>query len=189
MKTYSQEEQDQILDKLNTGIIGKRKQGTWDAIAKKKTITKTQCILEALKYTKKSDWETAHQSTYTTANKNGWIKECSAHMVDGFKTWTKELVEETLNDNLKSYREYLQKYENLHALKRLGMVDTVRSKFGVYKPKITLEYARKEALKYTTRKDFNEVNNRVYQWAYRNKVLDDICKHMPNLQGEHLKIK
>lgn len=183
MKQYSQEEQDQVLRRLNAGIVGKRKQGTWDRISKVATITKTQCIKEAKKYTKKSDWEKAFNSTYSAANKYGWMKECSAHMTDGFKTWTKELVEETLNDNLKSYRAYLQKYENLSALKRLGMVDIVRSKFGVYKPKVTLEYARKEALKYTTRKEFNEANNRVYQWAYRNKVLDDICKHMDPPQG------
>ena len=184
---YSQEEQDKILLKINAGIVGKRKQGNWDQMAKMTTITKKQCLEEALKHNKKSDWEIASQSTYTSANKRGWMEECSAHMIDGFKDWTKELVEKTLNDNFKSYREYLQKYENLSALKRLDMVDVVRDKFGVYKPKVTIEYAREEALKYTTRKEFDKANNRVYQWAYRNKILDDICSHMSPPQGPSIR--
>ena len=187
MKKYSQKEQEQILRRLNAGVIGKRKQGTWDRIAKVSTRTKSDCLKSALNHTRKSDWEAADQSMYTAAQKYGWMKECTAHMTNGFKDWTKELVEETLNDNLKSYGAYLQKYENLSALKRLGMVDVVRSKFGVYKPKVTLELAREEALKHNTRKAFNEANNRVYQWAYRNKVLDDICSHMEPLQGKHFK--
>jgi hypothetical protein len=184
---YTQEEQDQILRKLNAGVVGKRKQGTWDRISKVSTRTKSDCIKSALKYNKKSDWEAAEQSMYTAAQKYGWMRECTTHMTDGFKDWTKELVEETLNDDLKSYGAYLQKYENLPALKRLGMVDVVRNKFGVYKPKVTLEYAREEALKHTTRKEFDKANNRVYQWSYRNKLLDDICAHMENQRGKHLK--
>ena len=66
-------------------------------------------------------------------------------------------------------------------------MNVVRDKFGVYKPKVTLEYAQQEALKYTTRKEFDKANNRVYQWAYRNKVLDDICKHMGPPQGPSIK--
>lgn len=184
---YSQEEQDKILRKLNAGVIGKRKQGNWDQMAKVTTRTKSDVLKSALKYNKKSDWEAAEQTMYTAAQKYGWIKECTTHMTDGFRDWTKELVEETLNDNLKSYGAYIQKYENLAALKRLGMVDIVRSKFGVYKPKVTLEYAREEALKHNTRKEFNKANDRVYQWAYRNKVLDDICKHMGKPQGPSIK--
>ena len=51
MSKYSQEEQDQILRKINAGVIGKRKQGNWDQMAKVTTITKKQCIEEAKKYT------------------------------------------------------------------------------------------------------------------------------------------
>ena len=123
MSNYSQEEQDQILRRLNAGIVGKRKQGTWDRIAKVSTRTKSDALKSALNYTRKSDWEIGDKSMYSAAQKYGWMKQCTIHMTDGFKTWTKELVEETLNDNLKSYKEYLQKYENLAALKRLGMVE------------------------------------------------------------------
>lgn len=184
----TQEEQDKILRRLNAGVIGKRKQGTWDRISKVSTRTKSDCIKSALKYTKKSDWEAAEQTMYTAAQKYGWMDECSAHMDnEDYQDWTVERVKKTLKENFKSYKEYQEKYNNTLALKRLGMIDVVRNKFGVYKPKVTLEYAREEALKYTTRKEFNAANNRVYQWAYRNKVLDDICSHMENQRGNHLK--
>ena len=177
MKKYSQEEQNQILQKLNLGIIGKRKQGTWDAIAKKKTITKTQCLESSSKHNKKSDWELANQSHYTSAQKNGWFEECTAHMTDGFKNWTKELVEETLNENFESYKEYLETYNNLAALKRLGMVDIVRSKLGVYDNR-SLEELFIEAKKYTTKKEFNNTDNHAYQRLYTKGMLDEACSHM-----------
>jgi len=55
--------------------------------------TKKQCIEEAKKYDMKDRWKKGHNGSYKLAHKNGWVGECSNHMIEGCKPpnyWTKE---------------------------------------------------------------------------------------------------
>lgn len=175
---YSQEEQDQILRRINAGVIGKRKQGTWDRMVKMTTITKKQCLEEALKYNRKSDWQQASAPTYLVSRKRGWFEECSAHMDEYFTVWTKEYVRETLKGDFKSFTDYTKTYGNREVLERLDMVEEVKSLFPNLRKRLTLEDVRKEALKYTTRGKFCKDSGAAYEWARKRKILDDVCSHM-----------
>ena len=42
----------------------------------------------------------------------------------------------------------------------------------------TKEKCQKEALKYKTRNDFRKKSSGAYQYCIKNKIIDDICKHM-----------
>ena len=52
--------------------------------------TSELCKFEALKYSRKSDWYRAHQSSYAAAQRNGWFDACVAHMTEGNFSRTKE---------------------------------------------------------------------------------------------------
>jgi hypothetical protein len=43
--------------------------------------TKEKCLEDALKYNKPSEWAKNNQYSYNKAKKNGWFKECLAHMI------------------------------------------------------------------------------------------------------------
>jgi len=139
----------------------------------------------ALKYNSLGEWEENHQSSLSIARaidkiEPGFLNSITSHMTGKNIVWTPEVVEEKLKESKATkYSDFVSEYNCSYALKRLNMVDSVKARFkDGYKPKVTLELATKEALKHTTKKEFNEANNRVYQWAYRNKVLNQICSHM-----------
>jgi hypothetical protein len=55
--------------------------------------TKELCIEDAKKYKSKGEWKKKSNSSYHSATKNGWIRECSEHMIEIKKPsgyWTKE---------------------------------------------------------------------------------------------------
>jgi hypothetical protein len=68
----------------------------WDLPKKSKLRgywTKERCIEEAKKYTKVTNWYKFSQSSYIAAQRNGWLNECTSHMIKIIKPsgyWTKE---------------------------------------------------------------------------------------------------
>jgi len=61
------------------------KQGHWN--------DKNNCIEEAKKYNSKTEWQLGSSSSYQWARKNGWLEECTVHMVIKNKPrgyWIKE---------------------------------------------------------------------------------------------------
>jgi hypothetical protein len=59
-----------------------------------------------LKYKNKTEWKTNSSGSYRSANKNGWLDECTKHMEELIKPnryWTKErCIEEALKYGNKS---------------------------------------------------------------------------------------
>jgi hypothetical protein len=42
---------------------------------------KENVLAEALNYKTRSEWVKNSSSSYNSANKNGWVDECSTHMI------------------------------------------------------------------------------------------------------------
>ncbi len=127
---YTQEEQNQILRKLNTGAIGKRRQGVWDYIAAKTIWNKKSVINTAKLYKYYSKFNDDHNGAVMYATRNGFLDEATSH-----------LIKETQWD--------------LEKVKEVAKLYKTRRKFALSKDK------------------------NAWQWARRNKKLDEVCAHMP----------
>ena len=72
-----------VLNRIKTGGVG--------GIMKK--WTKDKCLVEALKYTSKTEWWKNCSKSYNAAQKNKWVDDCSLHMISLRKPngyWTLE---------------------------------------------------------------------------------------------------
>ena len=179
MKKYSQEEQDQILSKLNAGVIGKRKQGVWDTIAKKTQYSKTDILKDALKYKSKWEWEQASNPVVHAAKRFGIYEKATTHMKE-----RNELTYEFCEAEAKKYNERLRFFEGNPSAytkaQRSGWLDNIckhmlpvsitRSRDKI---KWTYDTCKTEAAKYKTRNEFQKVNQRAYKVSRMNKWLDD----------------
>jgi hypothetical protein len=179
MSKYSQEEQDQILNRLNSGVIGKRKQGTWDYIAKKTLYSKTDILKDALKYESKWEWEKASNPVVLAAKRFGIYEKATAHM----KT-RNELTYEFCEAEAKKYTERIRFFEGNPSAytkaQRSGWLDSIcnhmlpvsitRSRDKI---KWTYDTCKIEAAKYKTRNEFQKGNQRAYKVSRINKWLDD----------------
>jgi hypothetical protein len=179
MKTYSQEEQDQILNKLNSGVIGKRKQGTWDYMAKKTQYSKTDILKDALKYESKWEWEQANNPMVHAAKRFGIYEKATSHMLT-----RNELTYEFCEAEAKKYTERLKFSEGnssayIKALQNGWLDDICKHMLPVSitrsrgKIKWTYDTCKEEAAKYHTRNEFQLNNQRAYKVSRMNKWLDD----------------
>jgi len=172
---YSQEEQNQILRKLNAGVIGKRKQGTWDAIAKKTQYSKTDILKNALKYNSKFEWEKANNPIVHAAKRFGIYEEATAHM-----SKRNDLTFEYCKAEAKKYNERLEFFEGNGSAytkaqqngflddicKHMTPVNVTRARGKV---KWTYETCKAEAVKYNSKRDFKKGNQYAYKVSYANK--------------------
>jgi hypothetical protein len=67
---------------------------------------KERCLEEALKYNTRTEWMKNSDSSHHAAERNGWVEECTKHMVEIYKPknyWTKEkCIEEALKYNTRN---------------------------------------------------------------------------------------
>lgn len=188
MKKYSQEEQNQILRKLNTGVIGKRKQGVWDRISKKTIYTDKEVLQEAKKYTLADHFQKDHPGMWVYARRNKLIKQMTWFDTSR-KRKTKEdvfaYIEQGIKDgSIKKYRDIArQGGANAYTLKRLGIMKEVKEKYFGYdftpKPKKervrgkhTLEYAIERAKECKNRTELSKKYQQSYHQLRKNNLLD-----------------
>ena len=176
---YSQEEQDKILRKLNAGVIGKRKQGNWDQMAKVTQYSKKDILKDALKFKTKWEWEKSNNPIVHAAKRMSVYEEATAHMSKR-NSRTFEFCE----FEAKKYTERLRFFEgNASAYikaqqngwlddicKHMKPVSVTRSRGKV---KWTYETCKTEAAKYDTRNKFQLGNQPAYKVSRVNKWLDD----------------
>jgi hypothetical protein len=146
--------------------------------------TKELCLVEALKFDSKTKWRLAHNMSFTVAKKNGWVDECTAHMVQsqtphGF--WTKE---KCLAEALKySVKQHWKKGNNksYNNARRNGWYDEcVIHMVEGCKPRNywTKELCRDEALKFDIKERWKKGHPQTYQAAQRNGWVKELTKHM-----------
>jgi hypothetical protein len=74
-KMYNFAKKNKLLEECknnyNYNYSNKKPNGYWD---------REHCLVEALKYTTKSDWAKNGKSSYGIAIKNSWFEECTSHM-------------------------------------------------------------------------------------------------------------
>lgn len=145
---------------------------------------KENCANEARKYNSKVEFIRCNMSAYNSAVKNGWLNEITKHMVRPLSynmKWTKEacknealLYSSRKEFHLKSGAAYISAYTN-------GWLDEIclHMQRPVNSNTIwTVELCTIEALKYETRKDFNEKSKGAYLAATKYGIIENICSHM-----------
>ena len=146
--------------------------------------TKEDCAREAKNHLYRKDFKAKNSILYNYAAHYGWLEEICKHM-DRFTKpvgyWTKE---KCLEAALKfSYRKEFQKNESgayCAALKHGWLKEICKHMPLRVSPDSfwTKERCHIEALKCSTRKEFQEKNGSAYNSARKNKWLDSICGHM-----------
>ncbi len=149
-------------------------------------INKERCIEEAKKYKTVSDWAKYSSASYSQSKKNGWIYECTAHMVPQrirLNSWTKELCHaEALK--YKTRNEWQKNNSNSYrAAKSNGWFNEFTSHMIILKVKEsywTKEHCIENALKFKTKGEWKKNGFSSYNAAKKNGWLDECCKHMKN---------
>jgi len=165
-----------LLDSLDEGILGTRKQGDWDRISKNTKYSESQIFKEAKKYNTLGEFQIANISMYRASKRLGIFSQATSHMKklirhEGF---TKKQVHEiALNF---SNRWDFQKGDNpAYAWAKINKVlDEVCSHMELQRQYWDKEKVMKEALKYKNSTEFYKYNGSAYQWARKNKITKEL---------------
>lgn len=140
------------------------------------------CVLEANKYSIKSDW--IKTRSYRTIQKNNpqWIPKLSKHMLQRKVTWTKkECLEEA--KKYKSVTEWREKSSTSYRIaKENGSYKKCAKALGVNKKPAgywnNYERCKKEALKYKHRAAWMRGSGSSYESAKKHGWINNLSKHM-----------
>lgn len=190
MSKYSQEEQDKILRRINAGVIGKRKQGTWDTMSGNMTYTDKQVLEESKKYTIADHFQKEHPGMWVYAKRNNLMKKMTWFDTSR-KRKTKEdvfaYIEQGLKDgSIIKFRDIARHGgANYYTLRRLGIEREVKEKYFGYdftpKPKPikervrgkwTLEYSKEMAPTFKNRTEMSKKAQQGYHQLRKNGLLD-----------------
>ena len=147
---YSQEEQNQILRKLNAGVIGKRKQGDWDRIAKNTIYTDKEVLEIGSQYNTLGEFQLANVGAYNYAKRYDLFKKMNFESVKR-EEFTKEQVYKIALTF--SNRWDFQQGDNpaYHWAKRNNILDKVCSHMKPQRKTWNKKLVLQEAKKYKTR--------------------------------------
>ena len=143
---------------------------------------KKRCKREAKKYQTRSEFCEKSNGAYTASKKNGWLDEVCSHMITKWeKKWASKEVcqKEALKYNTRTEFQRGCDGAYTYALKH-GFLDEICGHMElVHVIKWnSKEACHKEALKYNTRKEFQEECGGAYTYALKHDFLDEICNHM-----------
>ena len=140
---YTQEQQNQILSRINAGVIGKRKQKTWDSIAIRTKWSKEKVLEYCKKYNNYSELSTG---ALNYALKNGFIEEAIAHMDKNIKWDFKQA--KTVAKLYKTRKEFsLSKYQSAYNWAiRENKLDQICSHMPKHKFEVSKETAFQRVL-------------------------------------------
>ena len=146
--------------------------------------TKNRCREEALKYTTRNDFLKNSASAYRTAQREGWLEEVCEGLLYVQKPagyWTKSRCH-SLSKKFQHRNDFYKNEPSAYrAAQRNGWLDDICSHMTYQvlpRHYWTKALVAKEALKYSSRKDFDNAPNGAYSAAQANGWLDDICSHM-----------
>ena len=178
-KAYSSAVRKGLLDKCIAHMNFFVRNGHWNI--------KENVLAEALKYKTRGEFSKNSSGAYNSAKQNGWFDECIAHMgyAEGHTPanfWTKQKVLSIA----KKYDNRLDWVKNdkksVHAARRNGWMEEATSHmnlnikpFGYWEVK---ENVLAEALKYKTKKQWQEKSNGSMKSARKNGWFDKCTAHM-----------
>lgn len=150
--------------------------------------TKERCREEALKYSRRKDFQRGRGSAYSAAIRHGWLDEICEHMKSTIKPrgyWTKKRCFEEAH-KYNSQQEFQEKAGGAFtALKRNGWLKEACAHMedDKHMPGYwTKERCREEAKKYSTKSAFRKGCQGAYGSAWKNGWIDEICDHMNQTQ-------
>ena len=141
------------------------------------------CKADALEHDTRNDWQKARGGGWVAAQRNGWIEECCAHMVNGYvgpKKWPLEACKaDALKYNTKiEWRK--ARGSGYAAAHRNGWIEECCSHMidgrGPYK--WPLEACRADALKHETKLNWQKTRGGGYSAASKNGWIEECCLHM-----------
>jgi hypothetical protein len=153
--------------------------------------TKERCIEEAKKYTSRKQWRDNSIVSYNISNrKNGWVDECTNHMVDVKKPndyWTLERckAEALKYSSRKEWRansggSFCRANKNGWINECCGHMIMKTKPMRYW----TLERCIEEAKKYNTLTSWIKNDSGSYHAAYRNKWVKECVAHMVNKRNK-----
>lgn len=168
-----------LFNWMEMDVKNPKKPGEW---------TFDKCLESASKYAKKTDWYKNENRAYHAANRNGWIYKCCMHMPNTKKEnnyWTKEkCIEEAFKYNTvkewskKSGSSYsIAKVKNWYAECSKHMNRLIKDS-GYW----TLEACQKEALKYSTIREWEIKDKTSYSIARTKGLFNKCISHMKVLR-------
>lgn len=148
--------------------------------------TLERCLEEARKYDRPVDFSKQSASAYATAQRNGWLDECKAHMNLTRKPLGYWTLERCMDDAAKyKTRSEWQKLSvsGYDAAKRKGWLDQCCDHMdpeahGKPNGYWTLERCMEDAAKYSSRREWQYSQGSAYVAARKKGWLDQCCAHM-----------
>ncbi len=137
------------------------------------------CMASASRFTRRSDWSKADQSSYAAAKKRGWFDACVAHMTSGNKQWRKDEcvavagLYETRNDFKRG--EHSMAYSSA---RYNGWLEECCAHMTAQTESWTLDKCKAIALQYQVQKHWRNAHQNSFAAALRNGWLDECCAHM-----------
>ncbi len=152
-------------------------------------ITLDVCKKDALKYNTRIDWKKISYSIYSVASRRKWLSLCTGHMkrlLNHKGYWTFEKCKE---EALKYKTKKAWAKENPSSLfvsKKNGWFKELTQHMPKRAPtplKWSMSECLSDASKHSTKTEWENSNPILYAAAYRNKWLEQCCKHMKNCGG------
>jgi hypothetical protein len=143
--------------------------------------TLNECKKEARKYNSRYEWQRKSRGSYSSSQRNGWIDQCSKHMLS-----RKELITKwTLDACKREARKYKSRHEwhikasgSYNSALKNGWLDLCCKHMKVLMGKWTLEACKKEARKYKSRYEWRKRSSGSYTSALKKGWIDQCSKHM-----------
>lgn len=146
--------------------------------------TKESCYYEALKYKTLRDYRKGSERSYRIARDSNWLEEIGLHFEKNNKRKEKWTFDKCKEEALKySYRiDFIKNSKNIYAVcvrkKWLNEVCShMKDKYS-NKIKWTFDKCKEEALKFKSRKEFQNKSKKIYAAAQYNGWINQICSHM-----------
>ncbi len=145
---------------------------------------KKKCITEAKKYKTRSEWAKNSSGSYNSAKINGWLDECTKHMIEVLKPkgyWTKELCLVEAK-KYKTRNEWQKNSQTSYNKSRMnGWYDECILHMEIKKIPSTYwtkELCLVEAKKYNSKSKWKKNNSSSYNSARINGWFNECTKHM-----------
>lgn len=167
------------LDEICLHMVGKTKYkaGWWENIE--------HCIETASLYNSPYELKKAESGCYVSIIKHKWQEVCYKHM----DSWKREYTEKDLIKIAKrcnTHKEFRTKYSGAYSsAKNKNLLEKICQHMPPLRKNtkssipLTFENCKRIANDFKSRSEFQKFENgRWYQFAIRNKILDEICEHM-----------
>jgi len=171
-----------ILNKVKTGGVGGNTL-YW---------TYKKCKEEALKYKNKSSFNKKSRGAYSSASKNKWLNDICSHMIELQKPkgyWTFDKCQECAS-KVNNKKDFKLKSPTAYDVSRKNkwLNNICSHMIELQKPKgyWTFDICRNEALKYNSKTEFLKNSSAAYDFASRQKWINNICSHMIHHNGKVL---